>query len=42
MCSYAAKKFRKIKQLLKQQFLIHLTYALCKIIVVEYSYQNFN
>jgi hypothetical protein len=28
--------------LFKQQFLTHLTYVLCNISVIEYSYQNFH
>jgi hypothetical protein len=42
MCSCAVKIFIKPNNLIKQQFLTHLTYVLCKINVVEYSYRSFN
>jgi hypothetical protein len=38
MCSYAAKKIYKAKQ----QFLTLLTYVLCNISIIEYSYRSFN
>jgi hypothetical protein len=36
------KNFERSNNLFKQQFLMHLTYVLCKIRIVEYSYQSFN
>jgi hypothetical protein len=36
------KKLERSNNLFKQQFLMHLTYVLCKISVVEYSYCSFN
>jgi hypothetical protein len=38
MCSVDTKYIEN----LKQQFLMHLTYILCKISVIEYSYLSFN
>jgi hypothetical protein len=35
-------KKKKSNNLFEQQFLTHLTYILCKISVIEYSYQSFN
>jgi hypothetical protein len=36
------KKLERSNNLFKQQFLMHLTYVLCKISIVEYSYRSFN
>jgi len=36
------KKWERSNNLSKQRFLMHLTYVLCKISVVEYSYRSFN
>jgi hypothetical protein len=38
MCSFEAKNVEKLKHLYKQQFLMQITYILCKISVIEYSY----
>jgi hypothetical protein len=32
----------KSNNLFKQQFLMHLTYVLCQISIIEYSYRSFN
>jgi hypothetical protein len=32
----------KSNNLFKQQFLMHLTYVLCRISIIEYSYRSFN
>jgi hypothetical protein len=42
MCSYAAKIFIKANNLFKQHLLTHLTYVLCNISVIEYSYRSFS
>jgi hypothetical protein len=34
--------FKNSNNLFKQLFLMHLTYVLCKISVVEYSHRRFN
>jgi hypothetical protein len=36
------KIMKNSNNLCKQQFLTHLTYGLCKISVIEYSYLSFN
>jgi hypothetical protein len=36
------KNLKNSNNLFKQQFLMHPTYVLCKISVLEYSYQSFN
>jgi hypothetical protein len=36
------KNFERSNNLFKQQFLMHLTFVLCKISVSQYSSRNFN
>jgi hypothetical protein len=42
MSSYEPKYDKKNSNLLKQQFLIHLNYVLCKISIIECLYLNIN
>jgi len=36
------EELERSNKLFKQRFLIHLTYVLCKINVVEYTYRSFH
>jgi hypothetical protein len=42
LCVFMGPKvLKKSNSLFKQQFLMHLTYVLCQISVIEYSYRSF-